>query len=64
LCDNLGLAPYEFLLIKDFLVRECLKEGFLTKEMVASNVKAGKIYWERGESDLLYRLQDSYRADI
>jgi len=40
LCDNLGLAPYEFLLIKDFLVRECLKEGFLTKEMVSSNVKA------------------------
>ncbi len=35
--------PYEFLLIKDFLVRECLKEGFLTKEMVAGNVKAGKI---------------------
>ena len=48
--------PYEFLLIKDFLVRECLKEGFLTKEMVAGNVKAGKRNIERGESNSLYRL--------
>ena len=42
LCEQLGIAPYEFLLIKDLLVRECLKEGFLTKDSATNSVKLGK----------------------
>jgi len=38
----MGIAPYEFLLIKDLLVRECLKEGFLTKDAATNSVKLGK----------------------
>lgn len=57
--------PYEFLLIKDLLVRECLRQGFLTKDAATNTVKLGKYKIERsGETDCLNRFQRSNRADF
>jgi len=42
LCDHVGITPHEFLLIKDLLVRECLKEGYLTRDFVDASIKLGK----------------------
>jgi len=39
LCDHVCITPHEFLLIKDLLVRECLKEGFLTRDFVDASIK-------------------------
>eukprot|EP01016_Furgasonia_blochmanni_P016095 TRINITY_DN1912_c0_g2_i11.p2 TRINITY_DN1912_c0_g2~~TRINITY_DN1912_c0_g2_i11.p2 ORF type:complete len:237 (+),score=91.62 TRINITY_DN1912_c0_g2_i11:79-711(+) len=36
LCEKLGLTPHEYLLIKDVLVRECVKEGFVTRNFAES----------------------------
>lgn len=41
LCEGLGLTAYEYLLIKDMLIRECVKEGLLSRDFVTETFKIG-----------------------
>ncbi len=43
LCEKLGITPHEYLLIKDVLVRECIKEGFITRNFAEETFNLGKI---------------------
>eukprot|EP01017_Pseudomicrothorax_dubius_P045764 TRINITY_DN7965_c0_g2_i2.p1 TRINITY_DN7965_c0_g2~~TRINITY_DN7965_c0_g2_i2.p1 ORF type:complete len:141 (+),score=33.46 TRINITY_DN7965_c0_g2_i2:96-518(+) len=42
LCETLSLNAYEYLLIKDILVRECVKEGFVHRDFVSTTFSLDK----------------------
>lgn len=44
LCEKLNLHPHEYLLIKDFLIRESVKTGFITKDFADGNIKIGTLF--------------------
>jgi hypothetical protein len=42
LCEKLGISPYEYLVIKEILVREAVKENFIRKDFAENTLKLGK----------------------
>jgi len=42
LCEQLSITPYDYILIKEVLVRECVKEGLLSRDIVNSIIKLDK----------------------
>ena len=42
LCDKLNLSSHEYLIIKDLLIRESVKEGFVTKNFAENQIKLDK----------------------
>jgi transcriptional adapter 2-alpha len=42
LCESLSITPYDYILIKEVLVRECLKDGLLSKDIVNNIIKIDK----------------------
>ena len=41
LCERIGIQPIEFITIKEVLIRESVREGFLKKEHAENIVKLG-----------------------
>ena len=35
------MSPYEYLMIKDFLIRESVKQGYVSKDIGENNIKIG-----------------------
>jgi len=42
LCEQLSITPYDYILVKEVLVRECLKEGLISKDVVNNMIKLDK----------------------
>jgi transcriptional adapter 2-alpha len=42
LVDKLGITPQEYLIVKEVMVRECVKQGFLKREQALSTLKLDK----------------------
>lgn len=42
LCNELELSFHEYLFIKEYLVRECLVQGFLTRQDSQDKISLGK----------------------
>jgi transcriptional adapter 2-alpha len=45
LCERVGIQPIEFIAIKEVLIRESVREGFLKKEQAENIIKLGK--WKK-----------------
>lgn len=41
LCEKLNISPQEYILIKEFLIRESMKTGFITRDFADNNIKIG-----------------------
>jgi len=42
LCEQLGISPYDYILVKEVLVRECIKEGVISRDIVNNMIKLDK----------------------
>lgn len=42
LCEKIGISPYEYIVIKEVLVREAVKENFIKKEEMGNSLKLDK----------------------
>lgn len=49
------MSPQEYLLLKEFLIRESMKTGFISRDFVDNNIKIGKTHHKYDY--LLFKLE-------
>ncbi|EGR31009.1 hypothetical protein IMG5_119510 [Ichthyophthirius multifiliis] len=62
LCEQLDISPYEYLVMKEVLVREAVKENFIKKDFAENKLKLGLFQLQYKQLYNIYFLKDKDRA--